>query len=449
MAETDTNHLLDIADRIVQHAKRFGADAADAVIVEAQSTSVDVRLGKLDQLDRSEGQDLGLRVFVGESQAIVSTNDFSDPTLQTLAERAVAMARVSPPDPMSRLPDTGAYAKHLADLDLFDGTAPSAADIEALAREAEDVALAVPGVTNSDGAGASHSIAGLALVTSNGFAGSYRRSGFSVYCSVVAGEGTGMERDYESSSAVHLADLRSPDEIGRVAAERAVRRLKPRKVGSRKGIVVYEPRIARSLVGALLSAINGSSIARGTSFLIDAMGTPILPDDIVIVDDPRKPRGLRSRPFDGEGLAGAPRELVSGGVLKTWILDTRSARKLGLTSTGHAARGASSPPSPSPTNVTLRPGSRSRAELIADIDDGLWVTELMGSGVNLVTGDYSLGAAGFWIERGEITYPVAEITIAGNLRSMFRSLAVADDIEYRGGIDTPSVRIEGMTIAGR
>ncbi|WP_342643035.1 TldD/PmbA family protein [Rhodoligotrophos ferricapiens] len=449
MQATDTNRLLDIAARTIEHAKRLGADAADAVIVEALSHSVDVRLGKLEDLERSEGQDLGLRVFIGDAQAIVSTNDFTDDNLKTLAERAVAMAKVSPPDPFSGLAATDELAKSIADLDLFDEKTLSAAELQDLAKATEDAALAVKGITNSEGAGAGYTVAGLALVTSTGFAGSYRRSGFGLSCSVVAGQGTGMERDYESSSTVHFADLRKPEEIGRIAAERAVRRLNPRKIGSRKGTVVYEPRLSRSLVGHLLGAINGGAIARGTSFLKHAMGTAILPADITITDNPMKPRGVRSRPFDGEGLSGKPLELVSGGVLNTWILDTRSARKLGLASTGHASRSAGSPPSPAATNVTLLPGKRSRTELLADIDEGLWVTDLLGHGANLITGDYSRGAAGFWIEKGEIAYPVAEITIAGNLKDMFRKMSVADDIEYRGGVDTPSIRIEGMTIAGR
>jgi PmbA protein len=449
MPSADQTRLLEIAESAVRHARRLGADAADAVIVEALSRSVDVRQGAVEDVESAEGRDLGLRVFVGDRQAIVSTNDFTEATLSALAERAVAMARVVPPDPFAGLADAAYLARSFPELDLFDATVPDNAVLERLAVEAEEAALAVNGVTNAGGASAGYSVSGMALVSSHGFAGSYRRSGYAVSVSAIAGTGTDMQRDYDSTSAVHFGDLRTPAEIGRSAGERAVARLDPRKVESRKGPVVFDPRMSRSLIGHLLGAINGSAIVRGTSFLIDSLGQQVLPTGFTVTDDPLKIRGQRSRPFDGEGLACTRQELVADGILTTWILDTRSARKLGMAPTGHASRGISSPPSPSVTNVTLAPGRVSRAELIADIDQGLLVTELLGQGANLVTGDYSRGAAGFWIENGEIAYPVAEITIAGNLKDMFRNMSLADDIEYRGGIDTPSIRVEGMTIAGR
>lgn len=449
MPSADQTRLLEIAESAVRHARRLGADAADAVIAEALSRSVDVRQGAVEDVESAEGRDLGLRVFVGDRQAIVSTNDFTEATLSALAERAVAMARVVPPDPFAGLADAAYLARSFPELDLFDATVPDNAVLERLAVEAEEAALAVNGVTNAGGASAGYSVSGMALVSSHGFAGSYRRSGYAVSVSAIAGTGTDMQRDYDSTSAVHFGDLRTPAEIGRSAGERAVARLDPRKVESRKGPVVFDPRMSRSLIGHLLGAINGSAIVRGTSFLIDSLGQQVLPTGFTVTDDPLKIRGQRSRPFDGEGLACTRQELVADGILTTWILDTRSARKLGMAPTGHASRGISSPPSPSVSKVTLAPGRVSRAELIADIDQGLLVTELLGQGANLVTGDYSRGAAGFWIENGEIAYPVAEITIAGNLKDMFRNMSLADDIEYRGGIDTPSIRVEGMTIAGR
>ncbi|MGF7159698.1 PmbA protein [Rhodoligotrophos appendicifer] len=447
--EDTQDHLIGIAEQAIAHAKRFGADAADAVVVEALSVSTAIRLGQLEDVERAEGQDIGLRVFIGDSQAIVSTNDFSEANLLAFAERAVAMARVTPPDPFSALVMRELYDHKPVDLDLFDSTTLDPDHLERLARETEEAALAVPGITNSEGAGAGYSVAAIALVTSNGFAGSYRRSGFSVSCTAVAGSGTGMERDYDSSSAVYFADLRSPQEIGALAADRAIRRLNPRKVDSCRGTIVFEPRMSRGFISHFLGAVNGASVARGTSFLKESLGAQIFPEEVSITDNPLKCRGARSRPFDGEGMASRPLTLVGNGSLNSWVLDTRSARKLGLASTGHATRGISSPPSPSVTNVTLEPGKRSREQLIGEVERGLLVTDMLGHGVNGVTGDYSRGAAGFWIENGEITYPVAEITVAGNLKDLFRTMKVADDMEDRGGINAPSISVEGATIAGR
>ncbi|QPC42145.1 TldD/PmbA family protein [Kaustia mangrovi] len=448
MTEPDQKHLIAIADHALDLARRNGADQADVVIAESTSLSASVRLGALEDVERAEDRELGLRVFTGHSQAIVSTTDFSAKSLETLAERAVAMARIAPPDEHSGLADPDELAADWPDLDLRDAAAPDAEALQARALEAEDAARAVDGVTNSEGAGAGYGLIGVVLATSTGFCGAYRRTGYGISCSALAGEGTGMERDHDSASAVHYADLDDAAAIGRRAGERAVRRLSPRKVSSQTVPVVYDPRVSRSLLGHLAGAISGTAITRGTSFLKDRMGDQVFAPGIAIVDAPLRPRGLRSRPFDGEGIAGHSREIVSDGRLQTWVLDCYSARRLGLRTTGHASRGASSSPSPSVTNLSLMPGPLSPEALIGEIPSGLYVTELMGMGVNGVTGDYSRGASGFWIENGEIAYPVSEITIAGNLKDMFASLAPADDLVYRYGVDAPTCRVEAMTIAG-
>lgn len=448
MTEPDQKHLIAIADHALDLARRNGADQADVVIAESTSLSASVRLGALEDVERAEDRELGLRVFTGHSQAIVSTTDFSAKSLEALAERAVAMARIAPPDEHSGLADPDEIAADWPDLDLRDAAAPDAEALQARALEAEDAARAVDGVTNSEGAGAGYGLIGVVLATSTGFCGAYRRTGYGISCSALAGEGTGMERDHDSASAVHYADLDDAATIGRRAGERAVRRLSPRKVSSQTVPVVYDPRVSRSLLGHLAGAISGTAITRGTSFLKDWLGEQVFAPGIAIVDDPLRPRGLRSRPFDGEGIAGHRREIVSDGRLQSWVLDCYCARRLGLRTTGHASRGASSSPSPSVTNLSLMPGPLSPKALIGEIPSGLYVTELMGMGVNGVTGDYSRGAAGFWIENGEIAYPVSEITIAGNLKDMFASLVPADDLVYRYGVDAPTCRVEAMTIAG-
>lgn len=434
------------AQRLVEAAKRAGADAADAVAVRGIALSVTVRLGKVEESERSEGDDFGLRVFVGRRHATVSANAFSDP--DALAQRAVAMARVSPEDRYAGLADERLLATAFPDLDLLDPSTPDAATLTARALAAEDAARAVPGVTNSGGASASWSLGGLVLVTSHGFRGAYLGSRHSLSTTAVAGEGTGMQRDWEASSKIYGADLLDPETIGRNAGHRAVARLAPRQMPTTTVPVVWEPRAATSLVGHLLSAVNGSSIARKTSFLRHDLGKPVFASGVSIVDDPFRPRGLGSRPFDGEGIVGEPIELVSDGVLTTWLLDSATARELDLTTNGRASRGTGSP-HPGSTNVTLRAGRVSRDDMIRSIRSGLYVTDMIGSGVNGVTGDYSRGASGFWIENGELTHAVSEITVAGNLKDMYRRLVPADDLEYRFGINAPTVMIEGMTLAGR
>jgi PmbA protein len=412
------------------------------------SLSVGVRENQVEESERSEGDDVGLRVFVGRRTAVVSTNDVKGDVAQ-LAERAVAMAKVAPEDKFAGLADPALLAKEQPDLDLLDSELPTVADLEDRARRAEAAALAVKGVSKSESAGASAGIGGMVLLTSHGFRGVYLASRYSLAMSAIAGEGTAMETDYEFSSALHVSDLDTPENVGRVAGERAVARLNPRKVETRKLPVVYDKRVASSLVGHFASAINGSAVARKTSFLKDKMGERLFRSGIRIIDDPLRKRGLRSRPFDGEGVAGSRRALIDDGMLTTWLLDSATARELGLVTTGHAQRGVSSAPSPGATNLHLEPGSASPEQLMADIGEGLLVTSLIGMGVNQVTGDYSRGASGFWIEKGKPTFPVSEVTIAGNLVEMFGHLTPANDLEFRHGTNAPTIRLEGLTVAGR
>lgn len=439
---------LDVLGELVAAAKRAGADAADALYVANASLSVTRRLGRVEQLERAEGIDLGLRVFCGKRQAIVSTTDPDPQKFAALAERAVAMAKVVPEDPFGGLADRFDPPRDAASLDLDDGEEPSAEALITRAATAEDAALAVKGVTNSEGADASWGRVRIALVTSTGFAGVYSRGSHSLSCTALAGEGTRMERDYEWSSVVHLADLEDAAAIGRKAAERAVARLNPTRPKTARIPVVFDPRVSASLLGHLVGAINGASVARGTSFLREHLGRQVLAKGLTVRDDPTRRRGLRSRPFDGEGMAGAPRAIVEDGVLTTWLMDWRSARQLGLASTGHASRGTGGPPGPAPTNLWLEPGSVTPEALRADIAEGLYVTDLIGMGVNGVTGDYSRGASGFMIRGGELAEAVSEITIAGNLKDMFLNMAAANDLVFRRGSDAPTIRVEGLTLAG-
>ncbi|MGE0060656.1 MAG: TldD/PmbA family protein [Xanthobacteraceae bacterium] len=445
----DQSILIDRAARLVEDAKRAGADAADAIAVRAMSVSVQVRDGAVEESERSEGDDVGLRVFVGKRQAVVSTNDLTADGMRGLAERAVAMARVAPEDPYAGLADPALLAKDIPDLDLSDPALPSVGDLERTARTAEGAMLGVKGVSKSGSASASAGVGGMVLATSHGFQGAYLGSRHSISAMAIAGEGTGMERDYDYSSTLHAADLDKPEAIGRSAGDRAVARLNPRKVATQKVPVVFDPRVAGTLVGHLAGAVNGASIARKSSFLRDKMGAKLFADGIRIVDDPLRKRGQRSRPFDAEGVAGRKLSIIDDGVLTTWLLDCATARELKLTTTGHAQRGVSSTPSPGATNLHLEPGKLSPDELIADISQGFYVTDLIGSGVNGVTGDYSRGASGFWIENGKRTYAVSEVTIAGHLLDIFRSLTPANDLVFKYGTNAPTVRIEGLTLAGQ
>lgn len=437
---------LELLADLIARAKAAGADAADAVLVSSQGIGVSRRLGRTENLERSEAQDLGLRVFLGKRQAIVSSTSIDPAGFARLAERALDMARVVPEDPWAALLE--APPPETLPLDLEDAGEPSVESLIARAAAAEEAALAVPGVTNSEGASAGWGRAEVALATSLGFAGCYARTSHSVSATALAGEGTGMQRDYDYSTATHLADVESPDAIGRSAGGRAVARLDPKRPRTAKVPVVYDPRVAGSLVGHLAGAINGASVARGTSFLKDKMGERLFAPGIAIRDDPHRPRGLRSALFDGEGQRAAALALVEDGRLAAWLLDGRSARQLGLATNARAGRGTGGPPSPSASNLYLVPGAATPGELMADIAEGLYVTELIGSGINGLTGDYSRGAAGFMIRGGQLAEPVAEITVAGNLIEMFRTLVPANDLRFKRGTDAPTVRVDGMTMAG-
>ncbi len=444
----DQSALTALADRLVQAAKKAGADTADAVAMRSVSLSVEVRDAAVEESERAEGNDLGLRVLVGRRQAVVSTNDIARADVSELAARAVAMARVAPEDRFAGLAEADQLARSVPDLDLIDREMPAVGVLETMARAAERAALAVKGVSKSSGASASAGIGGMVLVTSHGFSGAYLGSRYGLSMSAIAGEGTAMETDYDYSSTLHLADLESPEKIGHTAGARAVERLNPRKVATKKVPVVFDPRVSGSLVSHLASAINGSAIARKTSFLKDKLGERLFAPGINIIDDPLRRRGQRSRPFDAEGIPGCRMALVENGVLKSWLLDCATARELSLATTGHAQRGVSSAPSPGPSNLHLEPGSVSPAQLLRDIGEGFYVTDLIGMGVNSVTGDYSRGAAGFWIENGERSYPVSEVTIAGHLLDIFRTLSPANDLEFRHGTNAPTLRVEGLTVAG-
>lgn len=445
----NTEDARSMLDGLLSRARAKGADAADALIVDSTSLSHAERLGKTEQLERSEARDLGVRVFFGKRQAVASTNDWDTAMLDELVERAIAMAKAVPEDPYCGIADPDQlFTGTPPDLDTFDPTEPTPEDLIARAQAAEAAARAVPGVTNSEGAEASWSSNAVMLASSNGFSGHYAISRHGVGVSVIAGEGTAMERDYEFTSTVHCSDLDDPADVGRAAGERAVKRLHSRKGPTVRVPIVYDPRVSHGLIGHLAGAINGAAIARGTSFLKDSMGKAIFASGVTVTDDPHRRRGLRSKPFDAEGLPNTAMNLIDGGILTSWILDLRAARQLGLESTGRAARGVSGPPSPSTTNLYMAAGTVTPAELMADIESGFYVTELMGFGIDGLTGDYSRGAAGFWIEKGEIAYPVSEMTIAGNLKDMFLNLTPANDLVFRYGSNAPTVRVEGMTVAG-
>jgi PmbA protein len=435
--------LLSLAGEAVSHAKTLGADAVHAVAADGRSTEISVLDGKIEKVEQSEARDISLKVYAGKSSASISGSVLTREAIHRLAENALNMARLAPPDPYAGVAEPEQLAQDIPDLDLASDDLPGPKGLEDLARRAEAAGLAVKGVTKSSGAGASRSETSVGIVISNGFSQGYRRTGVGLSMSAIAGEGQGMQRDYDYSSAVHFADLRDPETIGRSAGERAARRVDPRKVKSQSVPVIYDRRVASGLIGHLLGAINGAAIARGTSFLKDQLGKEIFGSHITIVEDPFIRRGHGSRPFDGEGLACHKRNLIDQGVLTGWILDLRSARQLGLSPTGQGSRGG-----PSTSNVYLPPGEESPEQQIAGLSRGLYVTELIGSSINTVTGDYSRGASGFWIENGELTFPVSEITIAGNLKDMFRTVRPASNLEFRASVNAPNCLVEGLTIAG-
>ena len=437
-----------VAETLVERGIAAGATAADALCVGERSTGVQVRLGEIDSLGSSEGEQIGLRLFVGERSATAASSDLSDESLDTLVERCLAMAREAPEDPYAGLaPGELLQRGEPPSLDSTDAAEPTPAELRARALEAENAALGVAGVTNSSGCGASVSSTVIALATSGGFSGAYRSSGHGCSAAVVAGEAASMQRDHASHSARHLQDLDDPAEIGRLAGERAVKRLNSSRPRAGKYPVLFDPRVSSTLLGHFSGAISGSSIARKTSFLQDRLGQRVFAPGVTIIDDPLRRRGLRSRPFDGEGLSVARRELVSDGILNQWIAESASARQLGIEPTGHASRGVGGSPSASPSNLYLQPGTRSREELLGAFPEAVLIVELIGMGVNPVTGDYSRGAVGFMVRGGEIAEPVSEITIASNLFEMFATMEPASDLEFRRGIDAPTLLIPEMTVA--
>jgi len=439
----------DRAADLVTRAMKAGADACDVVYSGNGSTHVQMRLGALEDVDRSEGEDIGLRVFVGKRSASASSSDLSVDALAALADRAVAMAREAPEDAYAGLaPEDRLMRGALPQLDLYDGTSISPQALRERALAAEDAARSVKGVTNSEGAGASASEAVMALATSHGFAASYAGTSHGLSASVLAGEGGHMQRDYAFHSARHLGDLEAPEQIGRKAGDRAVARMNPVKLKSGAMPVIFDPRVGNSLLGHLAGAITGAAIARKTSFLLDRLEQPVFAPGVRVIDNPLRARGLRSRPFDGEGLETHETEIIRDGVLTGWLVESASGRQLGFPPTGHATRGGGGAPGTGTSNLHMAAGAVSPAALMADIKYGIYVNELIGMGVNGLTGDYSRGASGFLIVDGEIAGPVAEVTIAGNLKDMFVALIPANDLEFRYATNVPTLRVDGMTLAG-
>ncbi len=440
----------DILPELVAAALKAGADAAEAVSAERAALSVGVRNGALEDVEREESRDLGLRVFIGRRQATVSASDLSDATRTRLVERAVAMAKLAPEDPYAGLAPQDRLARGpFADLDLHDPTERSAADLEAVAAEAEAAALAVPGVARSEGGHASASSSRWRLVTSHGFDGAYHGSAFSLGVGVIAEKDGAMERGGENRAARHLSDLPSAAGIGAEAGRRAVARTGPRKIASTTAPVIFENRLAMQILSPLIGAISGPSIARGTSFLKDRLGQAVLPKGVNLIDDPFRPRGLGSTPFDDEGVAVTRRSIIDDGVLTTWLLNSAAAAQLGLASTGHASRGLAGPPGVSTHSLHLEPGERGLDGLMADAGSGLLVTSMFGPSLNANTGDWSAGVSGFWFENGAVAYPVSEVTVAGKLTDLYARLQRGSDLEFRGANNSPSLMFDAVAIAGK
>jgi PmbA protein len=446
-----TQDLSSLTQRMLIAAEKAGADHADALAVDDTSVSIDVLNGSLEHAERSEGVEIGLRVLIGQRQATVSSSLFDDATLDTIAERAVAMAREAPEDPHIGLASADQLAKDwdLDALELSDPTEPpAAATLEEDAKRAEAAALEFEGISQVQSASAAYGERSIHLAASNGFAGGYHRTDRMISTVAITGEGTEMERDYYGASRTFQADLPTPEEVGRIAAERTLERAGARRPRTGSYPVVFDERIASSLIGHLIAASNGAMVARGSSWLMGKMGDQILPAGLSLIEDPLRPRVSGSRPFDAEGLPASQRAIIEDGVLQSWTLDLANARKLGLDSTANAARGTSGPPSPSVTNLALTQGTQSRDDLLADMGTGLLVTSMIGSTINSNTGDYSRGASGFWVENGEIQYPVNECTIAGNLLDMLKTIRPANDARTYLSRAVPSLLVEGMTLAG-
>jgi PmbA protein len=446
-----TQSLEELSAAALKAAAQAGADCADAIAIGHTSLSIEMRAGVLEHAERAEGIDIGLRVFVGRRFANVSISDRSQRAIAAMAERAVAMAREAPEDPHAGLadPDQFCATPDAAALELCDPTPePDPQALADAAQTAEAAALGNPAISQVQSAGAAYGSSQVHLATSNGFSAGYRRSDNSLFCVAIAGTGSEMERDHDADGRIFQSDLRSPAEIGAQAAARAAARIGARKPPSGRFPVIFDERVAATLLGHLLGAVNGAAIARGGSFLRDAIGRQILPPGLDIFENPHRPRVTGSRPFDGEGLATRSRHIVKDGILQGWTLDLARARKLGMRSTANAARGASAPPSPMNWNVSLSQGDQSRDALLRDMGTGLLVTSLIGSTINPNTGDYSRGAAGHWIEHGEIAYPVNECTIAGSLIEMFKSMVPANDARPHLSRPVPSILIPRMTLAG-
>jgi len=432
--------------QLIAKSKQLGASAAEVLVGVSDDLSISVRKGELEEIERAENSGFGLRVFVGKKSSIISSSKFDD--ADELAQRAVKMAQEAPDDEFSTLAPQELLATKFAELDLLDKSEPDAEMLKSFALEAENAALENTAITNSEGANSSYSHSRFILANSNGFSQGFATSYYGTSVSVIAGAGTDMQTDYEYSASRHLNDLRKPSWIGSEAAKRTVAKLNPRKVKSGSFPVVYDRRVSKKLVGDLASGANGASVARGTSYLKNKLGEQVFNSKINIIDNPHILRGLASKPFDAEGVANQKREIVKDGILQTWFLDMRSANQLGMQTTGHAARGAGSPPSPSSTNLYMENGDVPAADLIAGIKQGLYVNETFGMGINYTNGDYSMGVGGFWIENGELTYPVAEVTLAGNLLEMFQQITPANDLEFTYSTNAPTLLIEKMTLAG-
>ena len=437
-----------IIDMLLSGAAKAGADASDAVVIKSSSHGCSVRLGTLESIERSDDSTIGLRVFIGARNATVSMSSHDENDIPAVIQRAIAMAKIAPEDSYAGIAEPGLLAQDIPDLDLFDDTSKSSEELRELALKAEDAARAVDGISNSDGGHASHSLAEVTLATSNGFLGRYRRSGFGVSVVVLAEKDGRMERDYDFASSVWFEDLPDATEIGTKAATRTLARLGAKRAKTGTFPVIYDNRISASIAGHIASAINGAAVARGTSFLKDKLNEVIAANSVTMTDNPLLKRGLGSSPFDGEGLPRKSRIMINKGKLESWFLDLASARQLALTPQGNARRSGVSPPAPAPCNWIMESGVASREDLISEIKDGFLITEMIGSSVNLITGDYSRGASGFWIEDGAVTFPVTEATIAGNLVEMLKEITPADDPDLSKSTITPSLRVDGMTVAG-
>ncbi|QNT78498.1 TldD/PmbA family protein [Entomobacter blattae] len=442
------NTSLSLLADLLKTAQKEGADRADILFIQTQSVSYQIRNGKMEETESSEQNEIGLRVFLGKKSAIISTTELKPDEFPRLASQALAMAKVLPEDKFSDLLEASSPQRLSKNLELFDPTLPTNDNILAYITEMEEQALAQKGITNSNGSSAAYGKSHIILLTSNGFKGEYQHSSFSAGISVVAGQGPTMQRDYATHTTTFYRDLDTAKSLGLQAAQRALARLNPKKPRTANLPIVFDPRIAGSLLGHFASAIKGNAIARGTSFLKQALGRTIFPKEVTIMDDPTCKKGLRSRPFDAEGVKAAPLTLVEEGTLQHWLLDIRSANQLNLPTNGRASRSPSSPPTPTHTNLYFKNGSHSRTDLMADIKEGIYITEMMGSAINGLTGDYSRGASGFMIRNGQLAEPVAEFTIAGNLNDMFANIGLANDLEFRYGVNSPTLRVHSMTVAG-